>query len=50
MKADLKEKMLREMEVSPNEIVIVELRELLTRLGMETELKEKRIVDNRPVI
>ncbi|MBU7017246.1 MAG: AMP-binding protein [Theionarchaea archaeon] len=50
LKADLREKILREMEVSPNEIIIVELKELLKRLGMETELKEKRIVDNRPVI
>ncbi len=29
------------------EIVKMELKELLQRLGMETELKEKRIVDLR---
>ncbi|MGD2250165.1 MAG: AMP-binding protein [Candidatus Methanofastidiosia archaeon] len=50
LKAALKEKILREMEVSPNDIFIVELKKLLHRLGMETELKEKRILDNRPVI
>lgn len=50
LKANLKEKILREMEVSPNDIILVDLKELLNRLGMETELKEKRILDNRPVI
>lgn len=50
LKADLKERILREMEVSPNDIIIVDLKKLLKRLGMETELKEKRILDNRPVI
>jgi len=50
LKESLKKKILQDMEISPNGIIIVELKELLQRLGMETELKEKRILDNRPVI
>ena len=46
LKQDLKNQITAETEVSP-EIIKVELRELLKRLGMETELKEKRIADNR---
>ncbi len=49
LKSNLKEKITAETEVTP-EIVKVELKELLKRLGMETELKEKRIVDNRKKI
>jgi phenylacetate-CoA ligase len=50
LKRDLKKKIMQDMELSPNDIIIVELKELLGRLGMETELKEKRILDNRPVV
>jgi len=39
----LKEK----LEITP-EIVKMDLNKLLEKLGMETELKEKRIIDNRP--
>ncbi|MDP3766048.1 MAG: AMP-binding protein [Nanoarchaeota archaeon] len=46
LKSDLKNKIIEETEVTP-EIAKVELKELLKRLGLETELKEKRIVDNR---
>jgi intein/homing endonuclease len=46
LRSDLKNKIIAETEVTP-EIVKVELKELLQRLGMETELKERRIVDNR---
>ena len=46
LKSDLKNLITAETEVSP-EIIKVGLKELLKRLGMETELKEKRIVDNR---
>jgi len=49
LRSDLKNKIANETEVTP-EIVKVELMELLKRLGMETELKEKRIVDNRKKI
>ena len=49
LKNDLKNKITAETEVTP-EIVKVELKELLQKLGMETELKEKRIVDNRKKI
>ncbi len=46
LKSELKHRIIEETEVTP-EIVKVELKELLKRLGMETELKERRIVDNR---
>ena len=46
LKKDLKQKIAAETEVTP-EIVKIELKELLHRLGMETELKERRIVDDR---
>ena len=46
LRTDLKNEIIAETEVTP-EIVKVELKELLQRLGMETELKEKRIIDNR---
>jgi len=46
LKAKLKNLLKEDLEITP-EIVKVELRELLDRLGMETELKERRIVDNR---
>jgi len=46
LKSSLKNKIIVETEVTP-EIVKVDMEELLHRLGMETELKEKRIVDNR---
>lgn len=46
LRKDLKNKIIAETEITP-EVVKVGLRELLQRLGMETELKEKRIVDNR---
>ena len=39
-----------ETEVRPNTIHVVPLAEILQRLGMETEMKEKRFVDSRPVI
>lgn len=47
LKAKLKNLLKEELEITP-EIVKVELKELLDRLGMETELKEKRIIDARP--
>jgi len=46
--ADLKQKIIRETEVSVTNIVYLPLDKLVSQLGMETELKEKRIVDNRP--
>jgi len=49
LKNELKNKITAETEVAP-QIIKVELKELLKRLGMETELKEKRIVDNRKKI
>ena len=49
LRNELKHKIVEETEVTP-EIVKVELKELLRMLGMETELKEKRIVDNRKKI
>lgn len=49
LKNELKNKIIAETEVTP-QIVKVGLKELLQRLGMETELKERRIVDNRKKI
>tara|TARA_B100000315_G_scaffold209565_1_gene205389 strand:+ start:14929 stop:16356 length:1428 start_codon:yes stop_codon:yes gene_type:complete len=46
LKKDLRNKITTATEVTP-QIVKVNLKELLQKLGMETELKEKRIVDNR---
>ncbi len=46
LKLNLKNKIIEETEISPI-IVRTELKELLNLLGMETELKEKRIIDKR---
>jgi len=46
LKKDLKQEIFNSMEVTPD-IVKMDLKKLLVKLGMETELKEKRIVDNR---
>jgi len=46
--ADLKQKVLRDTEVSLSDIYFRSVPELVNQLGMETELKEKRIIDNRP--
>lgn len=46
LKAKLKNLLKEELEITP-EIIKMDLNKLLDRLGMETELKEKRIVDNR---
>lgn len=46
--ADLKQKVLRDTEVSLTDIIFRSVPELVSQLGMETELKEKRILDNRP--
>ncbi len=45
---DLREKVIRDTEVSLTDIVYLPLDKLINQLGMETELKEKRIIDNRP--
>lgn len=45
---DLKQKVLRDTEVSLTDIYFKSVPELISQLGMETELKEKRILDNRP--
>ena len=46
LRKDLKEKIFNSMEIT-TEIIKMNLNKLLERLGMETELKEKRIVDTR---
>lgn len=46
--ADIKQKVLRDTEVSLTDVIFKSVPELVSQLGMETELKEKRIVDNRP--
>lgn len=47
LSADLKQKVLRDTEVSLNSLVFCPLPELVIKLGMETEVKEKRVIDNR---
>jgi len=46
--ARLREAMREACEVAPNRVEVLPLPELLERLGMETEMKEKRFVDLRP--
>lgn len=46
IKATIKNK----MEISPTKVVFLELKDLLSRLGMETSLKEMRILDKRPQV
>lgn len=46
--ADIKQKVLRDTEVSLTDIIFRSVPELVSQLGMETELKEKRILDSRP--
>ncbi len=48
LKNDLRQKIIRDTEVAPNQIIVTSAKDILARLGMETELKEKRILDNRP--
>ena len=45
-KIDIKRKIVEQEEITPT-IIIMHRDQLLEKLGMETELKEKRIVDNR---
>jgi phenylacetate-coenzyme A ligase PaaK-like adenylate-forming protein len=46
LKSKLKNLLKEKLEITP-EIIKIDLNKLLNKLGMETELKEKRIVDNR---
>jgi len=46
LKSKLKNLLKEKLEITP-EIVKMDLKDLLQKLGMETELKERRIVDNR---
>ncbi len=46
--ADVRQKIVRDTEVSLTGVFFKPLPEMVAQLGMETELKEKRIVDNRP--
>ena len=50
LKADLRQKVIRDTEVAPSDIIFRSAQEILKQLGMETELKEKRIFDNRPKV
>ena len=36
------------VEVSPNRVEFFDLEDMLERIGMESEMKEKRFVDSRP--
>jgi phenylacetate-coenzyme A ligase PaaK-like adenylate-forming protein len=44
----LKEELRLATELTPSRINVLSLNDMLTKLGMETELKERRIVDKRP--
>jgi phenylacetate-coenzyme A ligase PaaK-like adenylate-forming protein len=46
---ELRSRMHSDMEVSPNQLHFLSLEEMLVRVGMETEIKEKRFLDLRPV-
>ncbi len=50
LKEELARKISDETNISPTKIIKVDEKLLLQRLGMETELKEKRILDTRPKI
>ena len=49
---ELQEKVMKkirdEMEISPNQVNILSLDEITRSLGMESQLKERRILDIRP--
>lgn len=49
LKLNLERQIHDELELRP-QIIKMDINELLQRLGMETELKEKRIIDKRPKI
>lgn len=48
LKKEIEKKIIAETEIAPNKIIFLSLQEILNRLGMETQLKELRIIDNRP--
>ena len=45
---EVRSKLLLATEVAPNEVRFMEMPEMVKRLGLETENKDKRILDNRP--
>ena len=48
LKLELEDLIQRELEVTPSKITFQSLDKLLDRLGLETQTKELRIVDQRP--
>jgi phenylacetate-coenzyme A ligase PaaK-like adenylate-forming protein len=48
LKKEIEKKIITETEIAPNRIIFLSVQEILNRLGMETQLKELRIIDNRP--
>lgn len=48
VKKEIKQDIRNTIEVTPNEIHFHTYSEILDRLGLETELKEERFLDNRP--
>lgn len=48
LKRELASKIYDEIELRPNRIEVHSLDDMLKRVKMETELKEKRVLDNRP--
>lgn len=47
---DIKHEFINRLEFAPNQVIIEPNEDVLKRLGMETELKEKRIIDIRKQI
>jgi phenylacetate-coenzyme A ligase PaaK-like adenylate-forming protein len=48
LKKRISGKLVSATEVSPNKIILCDLNQLEERLGLDSELKERRIVDKRP--
>ncbi len=46
--SDIRQQVVRDTEVSLTDVLIKSVPDMIAQLGMETEMKEKRIVDNRP--
>jgi hypothetical protein len=48
LQREIASEFLRATEVAPNKITLCSLDEMIEALGMESTLKEKRLVDRRP--
>lgn len=48
LKKTIRDRMISIVEIVPNAIELLSLKEMLEKLGMESEMKEKRFLDRRP--